>query len=135
MILEGIYPMPSPETAALTDDATLWEFTGHDPSGEVKVSPPIQIECRWIWKKTQSTDASGNAIMLDATVIVDRDIRDQSILWNGTLQEWEDTGSEEVNPEIMQVKVYKETRDMKGRESYRELGLAFFKGRLPTVVT
>jgi hypothetical protein len=125
--------MPSPETAALTDDAVLWSKAGHDATGEAKVSSPMQIECRWVWKKTQSTDATGNTVMLDATVVVDREIEDGSILWNGTLEEWEDVGSEETNPELMEVKTYKETKDMRGRETYRELGCAFYRGRLPTI--
>lgn len=127
--------MPSPEIASLTDDAVLWSFAGHSPTGEPKVSTPIQIECRWMWKKTQATDATGNTVMLDATVIVDREIDDGSILWLGTLDQWEDSGSEESNPELVEVKSYKEVKDIRGRESYRELGCSFYKGRLPVVVS
>lgn len=126
-------PVPSPETANLTDDAVLWSFAGHDSTGEPKVSNPVQIECRWIWKKTQSTDATGNTVMMDATVVVDREIDDGSILWEGTLDQWEDTGSEEDNPDLVEVKSYKEVKDIRGREFYRELGCSFYKGRLPSI--
>lgn len=129
--------MPAPETAYLTQAAVLWPIEGYDAYGKPKVSDEaVELEVRWETRRTQARDALGNPIMLDAMAIVDRVIAVGSIMALGELEDWGlvGTGNASETGELMEVVNYMEVPDIKGRFSYREVGLKRWRDTLPEQV-
>lgn len=123
--------MPSPETSDLNQWALLWEYRGEDAYGHLTVAlDREEIPVRWVNKRSMTSDAQGNKIELDATVIADRAIPIGSEMWEGTSAEMLDTivgtGTDEtIKPAsgIMIVLTQSYTPDIKAREVRREYGL------------
>lgn len=115
--------MPAPETNARHQKAVLWPFTGVNNHGAPTVGDPEQIIVRWVHSKRETLDPQGNTIALDATVIVDEDIAIGSEMWLGELEDWYGTGTAPDDSEVMTVKTFNKTPDIKGRVFRRELGL------------
>lgn len=132
--------MPHPETAYRTQKALLWPASGFDAYGQPKVGEPVELLVRWNAKRREATDPQGNSIMLDATVVVDREVAVGGTMWlaadqspgSGTaLSQWYGTGSGDVDDEVMRVAIYSETPDLKGRVARRTVGLQRFRDTLP----
>lgn len=123
--------MPQMEVSYLPQDAVLWPATGVDDDGEVTVGAPVEIRCRWVYKRMETLDRKGSTIALDALVVVDREVADNSLLWLGKLEDWYGTGSAGVGVGLHQMVTYSGTPDLKGRVQRRTLGLKRYKDRLP----
>jgi hypothetical protein len=117
--------MPQPELANRTQRAVLWPMLGYDAYGQATVGPPVEILVRWDTKRRETLDREGNSIALDATAVVDRRIDIGSRMWLGPISEWLGTGSleEDTHSGVMEVRSYSETPDIKGRFTFRVVGL------------
>lgn len=123
--------MPSVEVDCLEQKAVLWSAVlgSFDRHGKQKVSAAVEIDVRWITGNKEVTDSKGNTIGIESTVIVDRAIPVQSILWLGKLS---NLPSPTTN--LRKVDVVKETPDIKGRATRRVLFLNKFSDTLPDIV-
>jgi len=126
--------MPSVERRNLKQKALLWTPVGLDVNGEVVVvNDPVELEVRWVDGRSESTDAQGNPVALDAKVIVKQDIAIHSIMLLGSLDDWYGTGSgsgwDENN--FMIVKSFSKIPGLKGRRFFREVSLARYSSTLP----
>jgi hypothetical protein len=126
--------MPAPETAYRMQTAVLWEWAGKDGYNEPRVNAPEEVRVRWVWGQKAALTPEGGTKTVDATATVDRDIPTDSLMWLGTLDDWLGTGSGGEDKGVMQVATVKDTPDLKGRVSRREVGLVFFRDQMPTVV-
>lgn len=120
--------MPSPEKVNLYDAVVLWAIDGtNDKYGNPNVGDPAEIRVRWDDKAAEAVDANGNTIKVDATAVVAQDIDIGSLMWLGKLADWLSDGINLANQGIMQVVTFSKTSDIRGRFSYRKVGLMRFK--------
>ena len=115
--------MPAPEVSDRYQDAVLWPANGWDNHGRPTVGTPCGIKVRWLTKRSRVQDAQGNTLMLDATAIVGQRITVGSRMWLGDLDDWLGVGSGGTDNELMEVKAYNETPDLKGRFTQKTVGL------------
>jgi len=121
--------MGDPETNDLHWRATLWEATGsHDRQGRPIVSDPVEINCRWLESTSEGKAPHSNAISYDAVLLSDREIADESILWEGELCE---VPSPATN--LYKVVGHKYTPDIKGRATRYRFFLAKYGNTLPEI--
>lgn len=119
----------SVELADLEDVAVLWPATGRPSrSGEARVGPPIEVACRWRRMRREVTDAQGNTVVIEASVMLDRPAPVGSQMWRGTLDEWEGVRADRGRAEVMRVATANETDDVKGRDTAYRVGLQKFRG-------
>ncbi len=131
------------ELHMLKQHAVLWPFSGYDRYGQPIVDFPVQICVRWLDKRREVLDPKGNTVALDATAVVDRRIQQGSWLWKGSLEDWYNgvitgnryqvgtapgapayqLGSAAFDNELMEVKTYDETPDIKARHAFRTVGM------------
>ena len=130
--------MPPPlEVCDLEGTAVLWPFLGYGANNEIVVSEPVQLDVRWTRTRSSMVNTEGVRVAVDAKAVVDREVSEDSLMWEGELADLSGTGSTQPSPgDIMRVAVYSEGRDFKydPRNVRREVGLVFYKGRLPTVL-
>jgi hypothetical protein len=112
-------------------DAVLWPAEGIDDYGAPKVGEPVELKVRWENRRTETTDAQGNVIALDATVVVDREIAAGSKMWKGTWDDWYGVGSAGSDVGLCEVVMSPEVPDIKGRNVRRVVGLRRFRDSLP----
>lgn len=118
--------MPAQERAFVRQTAILWPATGTDAYGQPTVGPPVEIPVRWLTQRREVRDPLGNTVMLDAEAVVLQWIAVGSRLWLGTLDEWygvTGTGSAAPDTELMTVRLFEETLDLKNRVAFRMVGL------------
>jgi hypothetical protein len=120
--------MPSPEVASLKQIAVLWPFAGYDQAGQAKVGSPMEVPVRWETRRSETLDAHGNTITLDAVVFTNQRIHVDSNMWLGRLTGL--VGTAPI-PELMIVKTNREIPDIKGRVTLYGVGLMRFRGTLP----
>ena len=118
--------MPPQEQAFREQKALLWAFAGVDRYNKVLRADPVEIKVRWVNKSATRAELS-----IAATVIVDRAIDLQSLMWLGEEADWYGTGSGYDDSAVMMVVIYDETPDINHREVYREVALQRFHGALP----
>lgn len=123
--------MPAIEETDLIHFAVLWVPTGRTENNEPTVADPVEIQCRWVNKRTSTVRPDGTTIGLDATVVVDREIPADSLMWKGRLREWDDA----LKGSIMRVEWYAESDDLRGVFTGRKVGLTRYKADLPGVET
>lgn len=119
--------MPPVEDMDLPHPAVLWERGGTDDFGNPTLSDPVQIDTFWTMKRTQTVDAKGEPIALDATVVTDRVVGIGAKMWKGELADFDDEGADEV----MQVMWVSENTDLKDRWNHYTVGLTRFGDDLP----
>lgn len=124
--------MPHQETAYRRQTAVLWECTGKDRTNEPILSSPREIKVRWNNDQSSMLDESNTVVRVDALVETTCDVPVDSILWLGCLEDWYGTGSGSDESQLMQVRLFQKTPDLKGRAFYRRAGLLRFRGVLPT---
>ena len=75
--------MPPLEQQFRSQRAVLWMAVGFDDYGVPKVAAPVEIDVRWDETQSETKDAKGDMIQIDATVVVDRVITPGSVMWLG----------------------------------------------------
>jgi len=111
--------------------AVYWPFSGWDRWGQPTVGPPQQVPVsQWVTKRTKAVDPKLGTITLDATSRCYKPLKVDSHIWLGTLEEWYGTagtgsgsGSTAVDDELMVIRTYTETPDVKGRFSEKTIGM------------
>ena len=130
--------MPPPvEVCDLNGLAILWPFVGYRRNGEVIVGEPVEVPVRWTWGRSSMVTTDGTRVAVDAKVVVDRDIAEDSLMWEGEMVDLSGTGSTGPTPgDIMRVSSVSYSPDLRydPRNTRREVGLMYYKGRLPPVV-
>lgn len=125
--------MPPLESLDLYDRAVLMEFISQDDYGQPLVREAEEIDCQWEEAQSESRDPQGNVIAIDATVVVDREVPTDSIIWKGELVDWLGTGSGGGDdPILMRVARVGAIHDLKGRDFRRVLYLQRFRGTKAT---
>ena len=114
------------ESSSLHQKAVLWTFSSYDNQGEAKVSAATEIDVRWEESVRETLDPKGNVIAADATVVVDRDIANHSIMWLGAE---DDLASPPVD--LYQVISFSKIPDVKGRNFRRVVLLMKYSDELP----
>ena len=126
--------MPPLERTDLLQRAVWFATNGVDSYGQWTYAAPQEIPCRWIQKRSIIQDHEGNNLMLDATVIVNQNVTNGDLMWLGSLDNWNDAidnaGSGQTPSEVMQVKSYDWTPDIKARNQRRELGLMRYREKI-----
>jgi len=127
--------MPAQETAFRDQQCLYWGVTGFDRYGETqRQAVPVQLDVRWINKRALRADPQGNKIHVDATVVTDQVLDINSLVWLGIFSDWYGTGSGSGGADtvdVMEVVTMSEIPDIKARETFYEVGLQRFKGKLP----
>lgn len=124
--------MPPPETFCRHQKAVLWARTGTDDYGQPIVAAPVEIDVRWDGPtRREVLDAQGNTIAIDAEVSCIQTIKVGSVMWLGKLTDWYGTGSAGTEVGLMEVKLYREVPDIKGREIRRTVSLMRLNDTLP----
>ena len=117
--------MPPPEESYCWQCAVLWRASGnYDRYGQAKLEAPVEIDVRWLTRRTVSQDAQGNTIVLDATAVVLEDIPPESEMWLGRLEDFLGTGSGGPDTEIHVVRTFRGVPDLRGQIYRRSLGLS-----------
>lgn len=123
--------MPPIEETDLLDTALLWRAIGYDSHGQRTFGDPAEIRCRWLTNKHVVLDPKGSNIISDGVVVVDEDIDIGSLMWLGTLEDWNGmfgaVGSSAVPSDLMQVKSFKSTPDVRARVARREVGVMRYR--------
>jgi hypothetical protein len=120
--------MPPIELACRFQKAVLWEAYTTDSYGRPVVDDPVEIEVRWIVETRETVDAQRNPITSSVTVVADRSIPIESILWLGSIDALPETPDN-----LMRVVSMKETPDIKNRHTRYEAFLAKYSDSLPLV--
>lgn len=125
--------MPPIETFHRHDAALLWPVVGRDAYGEpLRQETPDEIMTRWEIGHAGFYSTGGRKEVLDprtqstseeAIVVVDRYVEVGSLIWKGTLEEWlgngTGSGSAAEDNNLLQVVIYSEIPDLKGRNIRR----------------
>ncbi len=123
--------MPAPETNYLTRKAVLWPKVSIDRNGRPLVGEPVEIDVRWNVKRLEDKGNLNTNIISEMFAVVDLTIPVHSKLWLGELEDWYETGSAGRNIGVMDVVLYEEYDDLKGREIRRVVGMNRFMDRIP----
>lgn len=132
--------MPAQETSHLYQRALLWRSSGVNKFGRHKREAiSVEIGCRWDDRRYEALDPQGNAIALDAQVIVAVDVPIGSIMWKGSLDDLSEalTGTSEADTsdvptsDLFEVVIVNRDEDLKKRATYRELGLQRYTDTMP----
>lgn len=128
------------EGVDLHQTAVYWEVVKYDRHGHVKVKAPVELNpedgngVRWINRRSQVTAPDGQVITLDARIVTSQEIKVNSIIWLGTLDEWNESGSDGNDTQLHQVKIYSEVPDIRNRDYRYEVGAQRWKKALPDIV-
>lgn len=112
--------MAAMEQSGLQQWAVLFPFTGYDSHGQATVGPGVEVRVRFNTVRREVVDAKGNSIALDGQAVVDRPVRIDSHFWIGRLAAY-NAGPDDA--ELMVVKTYSETPDIKNRFTTKTCGL------------
>ena len=123
--------MPPFEEMDRLQPAVYWPNAGYSSTAQVIRGEPVQIDVRWVWKRTYQRSADGDSIPCDAQVVTGIKIPPGSYMWLGKLADWYGTGSGEPEVELMQVVTCDETPDIKNRFKRYTASLAFYKDSTP----
>lgn len=114
----------------LIHKATLWERANYDDQGQPLVKNPVEIDCRWRPTNRSAAGPNNSTIAIEVSVVVDREIPVDSILWLGTLDCLPGT-MPEPRSDLFQVKTTHKTDNVSGTESRLRVGLVRFGNTLP----
>ena len=121
--------MPSIATMERNEYAVYWETIGLNKFGKPTISPPIEIRVRWENSKSTMIGKDRQPLAIDATVVVDRELVDDSILWLGKLEDLPTTPSN-----LMQIKTLTSVTDIKGKHTRRVAYASEYGNTLPVVI-
>lgn len=113
----------------------MWPFSSRDRRGEPVVGEPVAMVVRWVIDREQVTDAEGNTIALDGTLVVDREVATDSIFWLGDYEDLSGTGfGDETERELWRAVRFRKIPDVKGRKFLKIVDVRRFRGALPSIV-
>jgi len=73
--------MPAQEIAFRRQKACVWEITGYDRNGQpVFQTSPTELDVRWNDTRSEVIDRQGNTVAIDATAILDRELKVDSLM-------------------------------------------------------
>lgn len=127
--------MPSPERDGLIHKAVLWPFLRTDVQGEPVVGPGVEVDSRWLWGVSIGLGPEGESISNDVTIKIDQYVTVGSIMWQGTLKEWNALPPGSTDTWLVQVNSERIVEDIRGEEVGYKLGASRFRDSLPTVET
>lgn len=111
--------MPAPEQSHRNQWAVLWPAVGVDNYGQPVVGDPVEVRVQWSTARREVVQANGSTVALDGTAIVDRVVPVGSHMWLGRLDDFPPDG----DTELMETKSFDSTPDIKGRFSFKTVGL------------
>ena len=121
--------MPRLMTSKLKQKATYWAAGATSTStGKKKVAAAVEIDCRWEDGQSDALNGSGEAIRLDATVVVDRDVAVGSLFWLGEKADW----SASVGG-LYEAVTFSDTPDIRGKHFRKVVGLIRYNDKLPPI--
>lgn len=133
--------MPAPERSDQLQDVVYWRYLGII-DGEVQLAAPVQLSIsnsppdgvRWNQTRRDAQDPKGQKITLDASLVTSTRLVPDSLVWQGSLDDWFGTGTgpETFDTELMQVKLETLVTDLKGRETSMKYGLMRYRGTPPS---
>src|SRR5262245_40593704 len=124
--------MPGLETMDRYQRAVMWERSRINRQGEpVYGNPPIEIFVRWNDKKRLVLQPDGSTIAYDASIVLNRILQIDSVVWLGRLDDLGDPVTP-PNSGLFFVKAMDKTPDIKNRFQRFEAMLMRYKGTLPT---
>jgi len=124
--------MPALEQTGLIHDVVLWPRSGQAADGDWAVGSPVDIKARWNQGRRQGTDPEGNTVALDGDLVLDQAVMVGSLVWLGTLADWNSTGSVGDTTEVMKIISVDVTSDIKGRATRYEAGFARHRDSPPS---
>ncbi len=124
--------MPAQETTHRFQKAVLWPFASYNRYAEVLVGAPDEIDVRWENTRHEAKDSKGNTVFIEAVVHVNQIIVIYSRMWLGELEDWYGVGSAGDDTNLMEVVIYRETPDIKGRAIRRIAELVRYKSQHTT---
>lgn len=125
--------MPSPESDGLIHKAVLWPFLRTDIQGEPVVGPGVEVDSRWLWGVSIGLGPEGESVSNDVTIKVDQYVIVGSLMWQGTLAEWNALPPGSTDTWLVQVNSERIVEDIRGEETGYKLGASRFRDSLPTV--
>ncbi len=124
--------MPVPlELADRNEKAVLWVRSGTGRDGMPTVGAPVEIDVRWMITPSESIGPNGEPVRVDAQAVVAQVIPIGSEMWEGSLEDWNGTGSGLDTSRVFQVVSTPYGKDLKGRITRRTVGLVFAKRTPP----
>lgn len=123
--------MPPLTTSDLKETAVLWPVEGKDHRGTLLRGEPVEVKVRWDWRREDVLDANGQKVAIDARAGVDREVKVDSWMWLGKLDDWYASGSSPPDNNLCQVRVSSSAKDDKGRRMRFSVGLVRFTDSLP----
>ncbi len=117
-----------------SESVLVFTINGYDRYGQSRVDPPFEM--RWLpstklRELIASTRTPDVSVAADSTALVEMPVAVGSVLWPGTLEDWLGTGSNKDQTNLLEVKVYKETPDMKSQDFVRQVGVMRYKHTVP----
>lgn len=107
-------------TRILREKAVYWPYEGVDDFGQDKFGFPVEINCRWSQKSELYLNATGEEVVSNAVVMVDRKLVLGSLLWHGKLEDLQHWDKPRDNPEAGEVKRMDEIPDRRIKEYVRK---------------
>lgn len=125
--------MPPLEKLDRKQLALLWALTDTvDDFGVASVSAVRELKVRWNHTSREGLDAQGLGVVIEADVVVDRDISEGSVMWLGGLDDLPGTATV-PEQDLMEVVSFKKTPDIKGRNFFRTVSLKRRSNVLPAI--
>lgn len=125
--------MPAQEIAFRNDKVVYWPFVRRNRYGEPIIGSAEERTVRFDNKQTLARDPQGNKILLDASMVADREYLIGSIVHNSTIEYFVGTGSGDTPLELFEVVSYGGVDDLKKRATAYLVGLKRYKGVLPEI--
>lgn len=102
----------------LNEDAVLWARTDQQTdNGQWVFDAPVQIKCHWEYKTGIATNAAGDEVQFLSIVYVDRKVLEDSILFEGTLDDLTDPDNPKNNKDVVYVQAGGHVTSLDGDET------------------
>ena len=121
--------MPSLAKRQLKQHAVYWAKGTPDSYGQPTVSAGIAIKVRWELSSGETLNATDDRVATVGTVVVDRDINEGSILWEGEL----DDHVSGTSKNYYRVIAFSKIPNIKGKNPRRVVTLQRHGDSLPTI--
>lgn len=110
-----------------------WLRKGTDADGQSAVEDEArELDCRYDDTQREVTGPDGEPIRIDATISgFDCELPISTAVWKGRIADLPDGFV--PTSKVLKVATYTATDDWRGRDTFREAGLTFAKGSLPSL--